>query len=247
MSCITWSLNAWSSARCSGLSEAINRLSAAIRRAICSSSSSRVRGSPGNRSPYRALKSSKAGWVSSPRARASIRPFSSATMSRIRASCSGVAFLRPSAIERMWAPITCSRMSSSRSVEGLLRARVDEPVVPQLRDPPGRIARERVELRLAEPRVVIVPERQLGPFTLEDLIEPLPDLLERTREVQPGLFLVPALLEPPAQGVEPREPAMHPAAEQPAERVVRIAAHQHLVGELLEEIGRRDVGPERVL
>ena len=51
MSCITCSESAISSARCSGLRDAMSRLMAAERRAMSSSSSSRLFGSFGMRSP----------------------------------------------------------------------------------------------------------------------------------------------------------------------------------------------------
>src|SRR5438093_25823 len=113
MSAITPSARAWSSARCSAESDAISRDSAAIRRAMFSSSSSRVFGLSGNRSPNRCMNPSKS--YGSPRSRCSIIWFSSASMSLNRWTCSGERLRIPSAMLRKYAPSTCSLRCSINS------------------------------------------------------------------------------------------------------------------------------------
>src|SRR5262249_36964346 len=97
------------------------------------------------------------------------------------------------------------------------------------------------------PGIVAWLERQARPLPIQDLVEPLPELLERSGQVQPLLLFVTALLEPPPQGVQPAEATAHPAADEPPERGVRRVAHQDVVRELLEHVGRGDVVTERVL
>ena len=132
-------------------------------------------------------------------------------------------------------------------IEHLLRLRIDEPVVLELADHPRRVGRERIEEHLAHPRVVLGLERQRAPFAIEDLVELFPDLLERTAEVQRLLLLLPHVVQAPAEGVEPGEPALHPPAHQPPKGVVGAGPHQDVVGELLEDVGGIDLGAEGIL
>ena len=132
-------------------------------------------------------------------------------------------------------------------VEHPLRLRIDEPVVLELADHPRRVGRERIEEQLAHPRVVLGLERQRAPFAVQDLVELLPDLLERTAEVERLLLLLPHVVQAAAEGVEPGEPALHPPAHQSPEGVVGAGAHQDVVGELLEDVGGIDLGAEGIL
>src|SRR5207247_4711260 len=85
-------------------------------------------------------------------------------------------------------------------VEQALRLRIHEAVLLELADLSGDVGWERVQRRLAEPRIVTGLERQARPLSVQDLVQPLPELFERTRPVQPRLLFVTALLEPPPQG-----------------------------------------------
>ena len=86
---------------------------AAMRRAIDSSSSSRVCGFSGNMSPYSAMKPSKSG--SSPRARSSSMAFSAESMSLNRAISSGDVLSIAPAIDWNWLSRSCWRSSSISS------------------------------------------------------------------------------------------------------------------------------------
>ena len=90
MSSRTESISARSWACCSGDIEFHTAWAAAMRSASCSRSSSRVLGSPGNMSPYCAMKSSKLGSSSSPRSRCSSILLRASYASRMRAICSGL-------------------------------------------------------------------------------------------------------------------------------------------------------------
>ena len=85
--------SSWSCARCSGDIEFSSCCICAICCAICSRSSSSVCGLPGKKSPKRSMNPSKSG--SSPRSRCSSMWLSSASMSFMRASCSGDISDRP--------------------------------------------------------------------------------------------------------------------------------------------------------
>ena len=183
----------------------------------------------------------------SPRARCSIIWFSSASMSRTCASCSGDMFCMPCAMPRKYAPSTCSRTCSSSSSNIRCASGIHEPVVRQLAELTGRVGGEVVQERLAHPRVVLGLERQRAPFAVQDLLELLPDLLQGTAEVERLLLLLAHLAEAAAEGVHPREPALHAAAHQTAEGVVGAGAHQDVVGQLLQHVGRVDRGVERFL
>ena len=103
-------------------------------------------------------------------------------------------------------------------VEPLLGVGVREPVLLELLDLPSRVRRERVEELLVQPGFVPRIERQRPALGLEDLLEALRHLLERTVEVQ-VLLLVPAgLTQAVPEGVEAREPAPHALAHQPGQR-----------------------------
>ena len=132
-------------------------------------------------------------------------------------------------------------------VELPLRLRVGEAVLLELADLAGRVGGERVEERLAHPRVVLVAEGQRGALALQDLLELLPHVLERPGEVERVLLALALLLQPAAERVEAAEAPLHPPSQQALERGVGAAAHQDLVGELLEDVARRDLGPEGVL
>ena len=132
-------------------------------------------------------------------------------------------------------------------VEQPLGLRVGEPVVLQIAHLAGRVGRQGIEERLAHAGIVIVAEAQLDALALDDLLQPLADVLERPGQVQHVLLLLPALLEPVAQRVQAGEAPSHPAPQQPLEGTVRAPAHEDLVAELLEHLGRVDLGTERVL
>ena len=83
-------------------------------------------------------------------------------------------------------------------VERPLSLRVDEPVVLELADLPGDVGREGVEEGLAHPGVVARFERQSRPLTVEDVLEPLAQLLQRPREVRARLLLLLAPLREPS-------------------------------------------------
>jgi hypothetical protein len=108
MSSSSWSDSACSCARCSGVIELSIAWAAAIRRAITSSSSSRLCGSSGKKSPKRSMNPSKSGV--SPRARCSSMALSAAIMSFIRARSSGD--MAPTAPD-IWSTVCC--ISCSRS------------------------------------------------------------------------------------------------------------------------------------
>ncbi len=132
-------------------------------------------------------------------------------------------------------------------VEHALGPRVDEPVLAQLADRAGRIGRQGVEERLARTRVVVVAEAQLRTLALHDLLEPLPDVLERAGEVEQGLLSLALPLQALAQRVDAGEAPLHAAAQQSLQRVIGAAPHEDLVGELLEHLRSGHVGSERVL
>ena len=65
-------------------------------------------------------------------------------------------------------------------VEEPLRLGIHEAVVGELTDLPRRVGRQRIQEHLAHPRVVLGLERQRAPLAVQDLLELLADLLERT-------------------------------------------------------------------
>src|ERR671911_257050 len=134
-----------------------------------------------------------------------------------------------------------------QGVELLLRARVDEPIVRELLELAGHVRRERIEEGLTHPCVVPGLERERGSFALDDPLELLPDLLERPLEVQRALLAATALAKPRPQCVEPTEPSLHSTAHQSRERALRPRAGEDVVGKLLQQLGCRDVGTERIL
>ena len=75
----------------------------------------------------------------------------------------------------------------------------DEAVLLQLGHLARRVGGQRVEERLAHPGVVVVAEGQLGAFPLQDLVEPLADLLQRPGEVEHLLLLLATLTQTPLQ------------------------------------------------
>ena len=105
------SASARSSARCSGESDPMSLDMAAMRRAMSWSSSSSDRGFPGKKSPYRCMRPSKS--KGSPRSRASIIEFSSASMSRNRCMSSADIPRIPWVRLRKYDPSTCSFSHSS--------------------------------------------------------------------------------------------------------------------------------------
>ena len=132
-------------------------------------------------------------------------------------------------------------------VEGLLRLGIDEPIVAQLPYPAGNIGRERVEEPLPQPRVVLGSERERRALPIDDVVEPIAKLLERAGQVEVRLLPRAAFAEPVAEGVEPVEAAPHPLAQQPRERALDPQTRQRVVGQLLEQLARGQLGAERIL
>jgi len=100
---------------------------------------------------------------------------------------------------------------------------------------------------LAQPRVVLGPERQRGAFDLQDLVEALPDLLQRALQVQVFLFALPLLAEARTQRVHAGEAALHALADHALQRAFGPQARQELVGHLLQDVAGGQFGPQRIL
>jgi hypothetical protein len=132
-------------------------------------------------------------------------------------------------------------------VEGLLRLGIDEPIVAQLPYLAGDIGRERIEEPLAQPRVVLGSERERRALAIDEVVEPLAELLERAGQVEARLLPGAAFAQPVAQGVEPVEAPSHPSAQQPRERALDPQTRQRVVGQLLEQLSRGELGAQRIL
>src|SRR5205823_14127090 len=132
-------------------------------------------------------------------------------------------------------------------VERLLSGRIREAIVLELADLTRSVGGERVEERLAHPRIVVVACGELVALFLQDPLERLADLLEGTGEVERGFLLLSTPAQTPADGIEAVESALHATTEQPLQGSVRRRSHQDVVGELVQHVGRRDVGAERIL
>ncbi len=132
-------------------------------------------------------------------------------------------------------------------VEHALCDIVDESILAQLADPPGGVGRKRIEERLSRARVVVITEAQLRALPLQDLLHAFPDVLQRAGEIEQRLLSIALLPQALPKGLHAREAAPHAPPEQPLQRVVGASTHQDLVGELLEHVGGRHVGTERIL
>ena len=132
-------------------------------------------------------------------------------------------------------------------VEEPLRLGIHEPVLRELADLPGRVGRERIQEHLPHAGVVLGLERQRAPFAVQDLLELFADLLERAAEVERLLLLLAHVGEPTTERVQAGEPSLHPSPHQPSQRAFHARAHQDVVGELLQDVGRVDLGTEGIL
>ncbi len=193
------------------------------------------------------MKSSNAGCVSSPRARASSNPFSSDSMSLNRAICSGVTSRIPWASCRKYEPstcsLTCSRSSSnSRCASGSMnRYSLSSPICPGTS---GGSASRKVSRILAS-SLGSNDNRERSRSTISSSRSF--NSSKRTRQVEALLLLVPPLLQATAQRIQPGEPALHPTTHQATEGRLGRVAHQDVVGELLEQVRGRHVVRERIL
>src|SRR5439155_9688918 len=99
-------------------------------------------------------------------------------------------------------------------VELHLRLRRGEPVVAQLLDRSSGIGRQRLQRLLAQAGVVGGVERERAPFDLQDLLQALPDLLQRAFQVQTLLLPAAGGAEAGPQRVQAGEAAPETLAEQ---------------------------------
>ena len=131
---------------------------------------------------------------------------------------------------------------------GLVRAPV---VLRELADCAGRVGRQCVEFRLAQPGVVRRIREELGAFLTDRVVEQVADLFEGA--VQPALVarLPPALLDHPAQVVQsasplPVRPALQATAQQRIERLPRAAPVEDGLAHFVECARNVERGGERV-